>query len=215
MKLRREKKERAEGLADWAREAELREKAKERLDALDQLGESSERHSIRAGWHKRQAVALSTPEQAQERAQTLTASAKEYFRAWELSGPDPERRKPYGGLNALQLVALGATLDPEERGQLETCLKPEPVVERTESFWDRVAVADRELTSRLLSCTLAGEADHVVAAYEKVFEERSTPSERKAVRDHITELAELAAEAQKTALETVYQRLEELESSPS
>jgi CHAT domain-containing protein len=92
MALRQKGEERASSLPDRATEPELRDKAKERLDTLDQLGPTAERHALRAAWYKRQAVTLTAPEERADRLAAMAESAKEYVAAWTQSSAEPPER---------------------------------------------------------------------------------------------------------------------------
>ena len=172
----------AAGLPLVATADELRKMAGERLNVLDGLGETSGRRAYRAGWHKREALAAATPEEAKEH---ITAAAREYLAGWRLRQADT-----YGAFNALQLVALGAKLDSSDREELVAYLADE--LAPAEDFFDRAAVGDRALT-RLCRGELAGGVAEVAAAYRQVFADRSSPVERNSVIRHIGDLATLAA----------------------
>ncbi|MGH9226338.1 MAG: CHAT domain-containing protein [Acidimicrobiales bacterium] len=178
--------ETAAGLEGVASVTELRKKAGERLDVLDGLGETPGRRAYRAGWHKREALAAPTPDEAKAH---ITAAAREYLAGWRLSSVGGRRSDTYGAFNALQLIALGAQLEPSDHDELVAVLAAE--LGPGDDFFDRVAVGDRALTA-LSRGEMAGGVAEVAAAYRQVFADRSSPVERNSVIRHIDDLATLA-----------------------
>lgn len=177
---------------------DLRAKAEERIAALDALGPSAERHALRGGLFKQDAK-LST---GTARKDALKQAALEYAEAWQL-----KRRDSYGAYIALQLNRLGAALPPKTRAELEAYLRAReaPAVER--NFWDRAELGDRSLTLALVDGTLDEQVESIAQAYIQAFAERSLPSNRASVINHIDQLAEIAPARLKPALQRLHRQL--------
>ena len=175
----------------------LRRKAEERIRSLDRLGKTAERHALKGGLFKQDAVLLS----GDERRKALDRAAEEYAASWQIDG------KPYGALVSLQLSCLGATLDAGTRAELLAFLEryePPPV---PASFWDRSGVADRMLTGALVEGTLAGDAADIAAAYLKAFAQRSLPSDRSSITTYLSQLATIAPGDLTAPLASIHRRL--------
>ncbi|MFP5316695.1 MAG: CHAT domain-containing protein [Acidimicrobiia bacterium] len=175
----------------------LRKTAERRIDDLDRLGESAERHALRGGLYKQDASLLT----GDGRRQALDRAAREYAAAWAMT------RKPYGGYIALQLACLGADLPDDTLADLKAYLgsRESPPVE--EDFWDRAELGDRTLTAALVEGTLEAEVDAIAEAYTQAFAQRSLPSNRSSVTNHLTQLATIAPERLKPALTEIRRRL--------
>lgn len=177
--------------------AALRRTAERRIDDLDRLGESSERHALRGGLYKQDASLLT----GDARRQALDRAAQEYAAAWRMTN------KPYGGYIALQLSCLGADLPDDTLTDLKTYLagRESPPVE--ENFWDRAEMGDRTLTEALVEGTLDAEVDAIAEAYTQAFAQRSLPSNRSSITNHLTQLAAIAPDPLKPPLADLHRRL--------
>ncbi|HEX6596204.1 MAG TPA: CHAT domain-containing protein [Acidimicrobiales bacterium] len=177
--------------------AALRAKAEERITALDALGPSAERHVLRGGLFKQDAR-MSTGE---ERKKALKRAAEEYAAAWRIDG------KNYGAFVALQLNRLGAPLPARTRSDLEAHLRRREAPAVVTSFWDRAELGDFLLTSALVDGTIGEKVDTIAAAYVRAFAERSLPSNRASVTNHIDQLAEIAPSRWKPTLQRLHRHL--------
>jgi hypothetical protein len=190
---------------------ELFEQADQLLTALLSIRRTPERLALRASYHKKRAATLferrgAARPSAEQEAELL--AARDAYR--EAAGRSHDK---YHLLNDLQLSGLlgEAQLD-EVTSRIEEAFAPgardDLVQAEFTGYWDRVADADRLLTTRLLEGGLADCATELHDAFDAVFRERSTWKQRDSTIDHLWDLSRLhAEEAEATALDDLWRRL--------
>ena len=178
--------------------------ARRRLDSLDELGISHERHALRATLREREAALYTDQGRVGPRQDALTAAVREYEKAWALSAEKPEQRDPQWAVAARQLAALGAGEPSEEMRRSVRSLR------RARTRADvtmRGVVAGIELAESL---PLIGKDDvraEVAAAYHRVFQVGPTIGEAEKLTARVEVLATLASGPERAALERLVDEL--------
>jgi hypothetical protein len=210
--VRQAQKLRRAGL-DHARAEELFAEAKRLLDALLSIRPTAERLALKASYHKKRAASLfdrrcSADPSADQRAGVV--DARDAYRQAAARG-----NNKYYVLNDVQLSHLldEVELDEAQR-RVEAAFASTGRDDRVQAeftrYWERVAAADRLLSTRLLEGGLADAATELHDAYDSVFGERSTWKERDSTVDHLWDLSRLHPDAaQADALEELWRVLRE------
>jgi tetratricopeptide (TPR) repeat protein len=212
IKVRQAQKLRRAGDDHMARAVELFSEADQLISALLAIRRTAERLALKASYHKKRAASLfdrrcagSSAEQELE----LRAARDAYREAAEVG------RDKYHVLNDFQLSRLlgEARLD-EAQPRIEAAFASTGSDERVQAeftgYWDRVADADRRLSTRLLEGGLADCARELHDAYDGVFGERSTWKERDSTIDHLWDLSRLHPdEAEANAREELWRALQQ------
>jgi CHAT domain-containing protein len=167
---------------------------------LREIGKTDERLALLGSLYKRWAV-------AGDRSRLRTAIG--YY---------SQARAPYARMNALQLRALwDDDPDQELKASIEACqtwFASYSPTDEFDTYWDRVARVDCQLTQALADQTLPERVSELRDAYFTVFDERSTPRERASTSDHVLDLADLAGGDLKEALLRLHSQLRDWRRSP-
>lgn len=197
--LTRKRVSESEVLSSTSTPHELHASAWARLDNLDGLSESSERHALRGRFHEREAALALREGDVEGHARGLSAATRLYAKAWQMSDEVFSRRDPALASAALLLSALsGEQLDDElkKTGRSADQVPSTP----TEDFRTRVAAAERLLADKLPTLEEDSAFGDILTAYLDVFGDGSAPDERREVSDRITVLATLVDVPRKDVL---------------
>jgi hypothetical protein len=186
--------------ADRDRAEQLAAEARRGIDLLGQLGCSSERTSLLAGHHKRQAVAMT----GKRRAASLALAADCYLRA--LADADRTARH-YPLFNFIQLEEIRSRLAADTSRVTEAHLKEARAairrLDRTaasvQSFWNAAGRGDGRLADAIALDAVPRRLPRLVDDYLDAFNRRSTARERSSVLEHLADLAELHPGPDQTA----------------
>ncbi|MGI8809534.1 MAG: DUF7379 domain-containing protein [Acidimicrobiales bacterium] len=178
--------------------------ARKRLDSLDELGISQERHALRATLHEREAALYTDQDKEGRRNAALRAAVGEYEKAWTLGGGEPELRDPQWAVAARQLAALGA---PEPNDAMSRSIQSLRRARTTADSTMQKIVAGLELAENLADIGEEKVRADVAAAYHRVFAGGSTIGEGDKLIARVEVLATLAAGPQRAALERLVDEL--------
>jgi hypothetical protein len=178
--------------ADRERAAELAADARRDFELLTELGRTSERTSLLAGHHKRQAVALT----GKPRATALRRAADHYRKA--VAEADPAERH-YPLFNFIQLEEIRSRLGGGSSRVTATNLRDarsairrlDRTAASVQSFWNAAGRGDGRLAEAIADDAMPARLTRLTEVYLDAFNRRSTARQRSSVLEHLADLAEL------------------------
>jgi hypothetical protein len=170
---------------------DLLAQAKDRLDWLLKLGETTERLSLVGSAYKRIAMIV----KGDERTQALETASERYRQAYEKSEENHGRVDPYPALNWVACqIALGSGDKDELVTLIETCEREGArLAEADPQFFYRLHGSDAMLHQHLIEGNLQepGVEEVVIASYRQVLQKGASFKEVSSVAEHLEFLREM------------------------